>query len=181
VFPAIFLDRDGVIIENRDAYVRSWDDVYIYPQALKALAKYASIPYKFIIVTNQSAVGRGIISQETAVSINNQLVKEIKQSGGEINAVFMCPHSPSANCNCRKPEPGMFYQAAEKLSLDLNKSIMVGDALTDMLAAQNAGIKQCIFVRTGRGEKQLQLPKPASLNPFLTFDTLLDAFVNYFQ
>ena len=87
VLPAIFLDRDGVIIENRDAYVRSWDDVSIYPQALQALAAFRNAPFYFVIVTNQSAVGRGIISQQEAEAINTQLVKEITLAGGRIDAV----------------------------------------------------------------------------------------------
>ena len=78
LYPALFIDRDGVIIENRASYVRSWDDVEIYPQALEALARIRSSQYKIVIVTNQSAVGRGIISRNTADSINEKLVEEIE-------------------------------------------------------------------------------------------------------
>lgn len=180
MLPAIFLDRDGVIIENRDTYVRSWEDVYIYPQALQALAAFSDVPFHFIIVTNQSAIGRGIISQQDADTINTRLVNEIMLAGGRIDAVFMCPHAPSAGCSCRKPEPGLFFLAAQKLSLDINNSIMVGDALTDLIAAQTAKLKQSILVRTGRGDEQSKLAKAQSLTPFSIYDSLLDTLINLF-
>jgi len=181
VIPAIFLDRDGVIIENRDNYVRSWDDVYIYPQALQALVRFSKLPFIYIIVTNQSVVGRNIISKQEADAINSRLVNEIKLAGGRIDAVFMCPHAPSEGCRCRKPNSGLFHQAALTLSLNLNSSIMVGDALTDLVAAQAAGVKQRVLVRTGRGEEQSKLTEALSLPPFSTYNTLLDAFSNLFQ
>jgi D-glycero-D-manno-heptose 1,7-bisphosphate phosphatase len=177
----IFLYRDGVIIENRDSYVRSWNDVYIYPQALEALAKFRHMPLYFVIVTNQSAVGRGIISKQEADTINSRLVDEIANSGGRIDAVFMCPHAPFDNCGCRKPKPGLFLQAAQTLSLNLNKSVMIGDALTDLVAAKTAGVNQNVLVRTGRGEKQSNLIEAQSIAPFSTYDTLLDAFINLFR
>ena len=179
--PAIFLDRDGVIIENRDTYVRSWNDVYIYPQALQALAEFSNVPFHFVIVTNQSVVGRHIISKQNADTINVRLVHEIKLAGGRIDAVFMCPHAPSAGCSCRKPAPGLFSKAAQELSLDLNNSIMIGDALTDLIAAQTAGIKQRILVRTGRGDDQSKLKEAQTLSPFTSYETLFDAFENIFQ
>src|SRR5690606_36103474 len=92
--PAIFLDRDGVIIENRPAYVRSWEDVEIFPQALTALARVCKSPYKIVIVTIQSGVGPGLIQMETAEEINRRLVREIEKAGGRIDAVLMCPHAP---------------------------------------------------------------------------------------
>lgn len=179
--PAIFLDRDGVIIENRDTYVRSWDDVYIYPQALQALAKFSKIPFHFVIVTNQSVVGRGIISKQDADAINIQLVKEIRLAGGRIDAVFMCPHAPSSDCSCRKPKPGLFYQAARALSLDLGNSIMVGDAFTDLIAAQVAGVGRLALVRTGRGNEQSKSIKAQFITPFSICDTLLDALYNLIE
>ena len=180
MMPAVFLDRDGVIIENRDEYVRSWDDVYIYPQALQALAAFSNVPFHFIIITNQSAIGRGIISQQDADAINTQLVNEITLAGGRIDAVFMCPHMPSIGCNCRKPNPGLFYLAVKEFSLDINNSIMVGDALTDLVAAQNARIKQRILVRTGRGDRQSKLVEAQSLAPYSIYNSLLDALINLF-
>ena len=177
---AIFLDRDGVIIENRDNYVRSWDDVYIYPQALSALAKFNNVPFKFVIVTNQSVVGRGLLQKEDAEAINFRLVKEIELAGGRIDAVFMCPHAPVNMCKCRKPNPGMFFQAAKSLSISLSDSIMIGDALTDITAAQSAGIQQRILVRTGRGNQQSKLREVRHIASFSIYDTVSDAFNHIF-
>ena len=162
-------------MENRPSYVRDWADVEIYPQALLSLAEVSFSPYKFVIITNQSAVGRGIISLETANEINQRLVKRITKSGGRIDGVFMCPHAPQAHCNCRKPEPGLLLRAAEKLSIDLRKSYFIGDALSDLLAGQAAGVKQTILVLTGRGKAQSLLPKPVHLKPYFTYNSLSDA------
>jgi len=103
VYPAIFLDRDGVLIENRPAYVRDWSQVNVLPEAISALSNSAIKSYKVVIVTNQSAVGRGLMSLKTANEINEQLVNLIHRQGGKLDAVYMCPHSPEENCPCRKP------------------------------------------------------------------------------
>lgn len=169
---AIFLDRDGVIIENVDSYVRSWEDVQLLPGSLDALARLKFSPYKIVLVTNQSAVGRGIIQSSTAVEINNRLVRIIEDAGGRIDGVYMCPHAPEDGCNCRKPRPGLLLQAASQLEIDLGRSILVGDALTDIQAGQTAGIQKNILVLTGRGRKQSELPAARDLAPFLIYDSL---------
>lgn len=171
---AVFLDRDGVIIENVDTYVRSWSDVQILPGSLDALARLKSSPYKVVMVTNQSAVGRGIIQPSVAEEINKRLVRLIEDAGGRIDGVFMCPHAPQDECSCRKPKPGLLLQAASHLSIDLASSILVGDALTDIQAGQSAGIKTNILVRTGRGKNQSELPAARELDPFFVFDSLDD-------
>ena len=171
---AVFLDRDGVIIENVDTYVRSWSDVTVLPGSLEALRKLKDLAYKVIVVTNQSAVGRGIVSEEAARALNDQLVVLIEAAGGRIDEVLMCPHSPADMCDCRKPKPGLLLEAAERHALDLSRSILVGDALTDIQAGQNAGVGLNVLVRTGRGEKQLALPDAAGLAPFQVFDRLAD-------
>lgn len=178
--PALFLDRDGVIIENRQDYVRSWTDVTIYPQALGALAKIKSSQHKIFIITNQSVVGRGLISQDAAREINERLVKEIQFSGGRIDGVFMCPHAPQDNCNCRKPQPGLLLDAASMHSIDLQNSILIGDALSDILAGQQAGIPRNVLVLTGRGLDQSTLPLASQIPEFLTYENLFDALEDLF-
>ena len=172
MFPAIFLDRDGVIIENRPNYVRSWADVVIYPQALEALVALRDTPYKIIIVTNQSAVGRGIISLETANRINEQLVRVIEERNGRIDATYLCPHTLWEGCACRKPQPGLLLRAAQEHNLDLSRSVMIGDALTDLEAGLAAGFAEVILLGTGRGREQAQLPETAHFAPLLFFDNL---------
>lgn len=173
--PAIFLDRDGVIIENRSAYVRSWADVEIFPQAIDALAALHDSPYRIVLVTNQSAVGRGIITRETAEDINDRLLTVIHEAGGRADAVYMCPHGPDDNCDCRKPLPGLLLRAAADLNIDLSRSLMIGDALSDVQAGQAAGVERSILLRTGRGRDQEQLPAAVDLPPFSVFDSLADA------
>lgn len=172
--PAIFLDRDGVIIENCSNYVRSWADVVIFPQAVAALAAVRDCPYRIVLVTNQSAVGRGHISHATAAAINDRLLAHVRAAGGRIDAVYMCPHGPDDGCDCRKPQPGLLLRAAEELDIDLSRSVMIGDALTDVMAGQAAGART-VLLRTGRGGDQERLPAAAKLPPFLIFDTLADA------
>ncbi len=171
---AIFLDRDGVIIENRDAYVRSWADVEFLPGSFEALARLSASLYKIIVVTNQSAVGRNIISIQTAEDINRRVIAEIEKHGGRIDGVFMCPHAPDAGCTCRKPQPGLLLQAAAALGIDLSTSIMVGDAVSDLAAGQSAGIRRNFLVRTGRGAAQALRPEIARLQYFTICDSLAD-------
>jgi D-glycero-D-manno-heptose 1,7-bisphosphate phosphatase len=172
---AIFLDRDGVIIENVDSYVRSWSDVVVFPQALAALSRLKMSSYKIVIVTNQSVVGRGIISLSDSHNINDRLVKVITNAGGRVDGVYVCPHAPEEDCSCRKPRPGLLLQAASALSIDLSQSIFVGDALTDIQAGQNAGIPTNLLVRTGRGAAQIALIEAQHPGLVPIYDNLFDA------
>jgi D-glycero-D-manno-heptose 1,7-bisphosphate phosphatase len=178
MYPAIFLDRDGVIIENRENYVLHWSDVMIFPQAIDAIVKVSRTNYKIVIVTNQSAVGRGLLKLEDAVSINRNLVNVIFQSGGRIDGVYLCPHSPADHCNCRKPLPGLFQQAVNDLSLDFSRSIVIGDTWTDLLAGHAVGIPQKVLVKTGKGFAQSLLPVPPEIDSYLLYSTLADALMD---
>lgn len=173
---AIFLDRDGVIIENRENYVRSCDDVVLIPAALAALRNAYDSVFKIILVTNQSVIGRGLITMEQADEINHYVKAQVTNSGGRLDGIFMCPHTPLDNCNCRKPRPGLLLQAAERLNLDLKCSYMIGDALSDIMAGRAAGVWESILVRTGRGTVQASRPEAQHLQPYPIFDTLSEAF-----
>jgi len=180
-FPALFLDRDGVIIENRANYVRSWADVEIFPQAVAALARVRHLPLKIILVTNQSAVGRGIISLETAQTINERLMAEIEEANGRVDAAYLCPHAPDDHCSCRKPLPGLLHQAAREHDIDLSQSVMIGDALTDLAAGKAAGVREVVLLRTGRGKVQLGLAEAEGLRPFAVYNTLAAALDDLFD
>jgi D-glycero-D-manno-heptose 1,7-bisphosphate phosphatase len=171
--PAIFLDRDGVIIENRPSYIRSLDDVAFIPGALDALVRLSRAQCKIVIVTNQSAIGRGLITQQEGYEINRFVIKRIEQAGGRVDATFICPHRPDQVCHCRKPKPGLLHEAAKALRIDLASSAIVGDALSDLQAGQAAGLSRLYLVRTGRGEMQLKLPEMDELMPFRVSDDLL--------
>lgn len=158
---AFLLDRDGVLIENRADYIRSWDDVRFIPSGLSAMASLRSSPYRIAIVTNQSAVGRGLLTRAEAEAINQRLVNHVNQAGGRIDGVFLCPHTPEEGCSCRKPRPGLLLQAAEALDLDLRRSILVGDTLGDLQAGAAAGVGTLALVRTGLGAEHEELMAPA--------------------
>lgn len=175
MFPAVFIDRDGVIIENRSDYVRNWSHVTIFPEAVRALSSPKLESHKIVIVTNQSAVGRGLISLETAETINDRIVRTIRFQGSRVDGAYLCPHSPTDGCDCRKPKPGLLLRAAKELSLDLKRSWMVGDAWSDIQAGQAAGVRGTIILKTGRGTDQLSLPRPALIEDFLICSDLSEA------
>ena len=175
MFPAIFLDRDGVLIENRANYVRDWSQVKVFPEAIKALSNPALEGYKIVIVTNQSAVGRKIISIETATNINDRLVNLIRSENGRLDSAYLWPHDPNDDCDCRKPKPGLLLQAAQNLSLDLERSWMVGDAWTDIQAGHAANVQGVIIIKTGRGADQLSLSPPRDIGDYLVCEDLSQA------
>jgi D-glycero-D-manno-heptose 1,7-bisphosphate phosphatase len=150
---AIFLDRDGVIIENCPNHVKTWDDVKFLDGVFAALRRLADSTVAVVVVSNQGAVGRGMMSLDAAWEIQNRIVAAIEERGGRIDASYICPHHPDDGCDCRKPSPGMILSAAKDLNLDLTQSWLVGDAITDLEAASAAGIRG-IMVRTGRGIAQ---------------------------
>jgi D-glycero-D-manno-heptose 1,7-bisphosphate phosphatase len=161
-----------VLIENKPDYVRDWSHVRIIPEAIHALALPQLGHYKLVIITNQSAVGRGLIRLEAAEQINRQLIALIHELGGRAQAVYMCPHKPEDGCTCRKPNPGLLLQAAKDLTLDLRRSWMIGDAWSDVRAGQAAGVRHTILLKTGRGQEQLSQADPSVLRGTLIFDTL---------
>jgi len=151
---AVFLDRDGVINQNQRDYVKSWDEFEFLPGALAALRRLASTRYAIVVVSNQSAINRGLVSWAEVNAINDRMLREIEEAGGRIDAVYICPHRPDEECDCRKPKPGLLYQAASELDIDLASSYLVGDALSDMEAALAAGCTP-FLVLTGRGREEL--------------------------
>lgn len=153
---AVFLDRDGVICENRSDYVKSWDEFVFLPNALDAVTALHQAGLRIIIVTNQSPIERGIFNIQRLDDIHRRMVDTIEAHGGQIEKILYCPHHPKTCCNCRKPKPGMLLQAAETLNINLAQSFMVGDAATDIMAGQAVDC-QSLLVLTGRGQQQLPI------------------------
>lgn len=148
---AIFLDRDGVINEdvsvNSDEEVSSVNQITIYPEVNEFLQTASKKGYKIIVVTNQSKVGRGIITIEELKKIND-FIHEL--TGKHIHQFYFCPHKREDNCECRKPNIGMIKEAAKDHSIDLKNSWMIGDKTIDIKAGKNARMKT-ILVKTGYG------------------------------
>lgn len=151
---AIFLDRDGVINQNRADYVKSWSEYNFLPGVFSALNHLARSNYLIIVISNQSPISRGLMRKKRVEDINARMQFEIEQQGGRVDAIYYCPHKPSDKCNCRKPAPGMLLQAADELEIDLASSYFVGDAVSDIEAAFAAGC-QPVYVLTGLGQEQL--------------------------
>jgi len=170
----VFLGRDGVINENRSEYVKSWDEFRFLPGALVSLARLAQSPFSIVVVSNQSAINRGLVSRSEVNAINGRMVRQIEANGGRIHGVYVCPHRPDEGCSCRKPEPGLLHQAAAELAIDLNSSYVVGDALDDMQAGLRARCTP-LLVRTGRGEEELARAHDARVVDFVYFPDLPQA------
>ncbi len=152
--PAIFLDRDGVINENRADHVTSWDEFVPVHGALAGLRMLAESGLPVFVLTNQAIVGRGQLTAGALDALHARMCAWAARHGGAIRQVYYCPHDAADRCGCRKPAPGMFYQAARDHDIDLTRSYYVGDALTDVAAGQTAGCAT-ILVRSGRGLTQL--------------------------
>jgi len=140
----VLLDRDGVINEERKDYVKSLDELVIYDEALDGLKILREEGYRVIVLTNQSPIGRGIISEETLKEIHRAIFKAVEEAGERIERFYFCPHRPEDRCPCRKPRIGMFLAAKEDFGIDLEKTFYVGDKETDVFAARRAGCKSIL-------------------------------------
>jgi D-glycero-D-manno-heptose 1,7-bisphosphate phosphatase len=171
---AIILDRDGVICENRSDHVKSWEEFQFLPGVKESLAALRQLDLPIIVVTNQAIINRGMVSAEVVEDIHQRMVAEVAACGGRIDRVIYCPHRPDEKCNCRKPEPGMLWQVAREMGLELSKSYLVGDAATDLIAGDRVGCRT-FLVLTGRGVSQL-LPALRSVkNQFTITRSLVGA------
>lgn len=144
----VFVDRDGVINAERHDYVKSWEEFRFLPGAPEALARLSANGFEILIVTNQSALHRGLLSDEGLAEIHRQMLDAIARVGGVVRDVLVCPHTPDEDCDCRKPRPGLLLQAARRHGLDLSTCYLVGDKLTDIAAGQAVGCR-CVLVATG--------------------------------
>ena len=147
---AVFLDRDGTIIEERN-YLCRVEEVVIFPRAAGALARLQSAGFKLFIVSNQSGVGRGYFTLADVEKVNEHLRGELGREGVRFEKVYIAPESPDAPSRGRKPSPQFLLDAREEFGVDLAQSYMIGDKLIDLECGWNAGVKKCLLVRTGYG------------------------------
>ena len=171
---AVFLDRDGVINKDRSDYVKSWEEFEFLPGVQDAFRVLALGPRQIVVVSNQSCIGRGLVSRETVDEIHARMTEAVRRSGGRIDAVYYCPHRPDEDCPCRKPRPGLILKAARELDIDLAASWMVGDDLKDLETAKAAGVRP-VLVRTGHGRDLPEARLARVAYPFNVFEDLLDA------
>jgi len=145
----VFLDRDGTINRDSPAYIKSREVFEFLPASLEAIRNLTLNGFVSIVITNQSAVPRNLISSGELDRVHNLMTRTVAENGGEIKDVFYCPHMPSDGCDCRKPEPGLIYQAREKYGIDLSESVMVGDSAKDIECAHRAGCGRAVLVKSG--------------------------------
>lgn len=141
---AIFLDRDGVlneVLSSRVKFVNHPKDLYLLEGAAEAVAELSKTGYDIFVVTNQGGVGLGFLKEQNLRKIHDHLIEVIKEQGGIIKEVSYCPHKPKAGCQCRKPNPGLLLELAQRHDIDLEKSVMVGDHERDIEAGKKAGCK----------------------------------------
>lgn len=170
---ALFLDRDGVVIEYIP-YLSKPEQVKIPPGAIEGLKWWYDRGYKLVIVTNQSGVSRGYFTYDDVIDIHQRIKKEYGQFGVIFEDILICPHQPADNCHCRKPSPYLIQNYSQQYDIDLSRSYFIGDAPSDIECAINAGC-QPVLLLTGRGEETKKIlskyPQPIPVFRSL-FDTI---------
>jgi histidinol-phosphate phosphatase family protein len=153
--PVVFLDRDGVINHDSDAYIKSWAEFRFIPKSREALGRLTAAGFALVVVTNQSAIGRGLITPQGLDEIHGRMTEAVARRGGRILDVFFCPHRPEEGCACRKPRPGLIAAACRRHGLDPAAAVMVGDSARDIRCGRRAGCRAALLVRTGRHAQAL--------------------------
>ena len=160
----VFLDRDGVINADSPDYIKSWAEFRFIPGSLDAIARLTRAGRSMIVITNQSAVNRGMVSPVELETMHRRMRQAVYDAGGLITDIFFCPHRPDENCGCRKPRPGMILAARDRYGIDLARAVLVGDSVKDILAGKAAGCRT-ILVQTGNGTASRQRLKASGQTP----------------
>jgi D-glycero-D-manno-heptose 1,7-bisphosphate phosphatase len=148
----VILDRDGTINHDSDQYIKSPSEWRPIKGSLEAIARLTQAGWRVVVATNQSGIGRGLFDMATLNAIHGAMHRAVHLAGGRIDAIFFCPHAGDANCECRKPKPGMLLEIAKRMNVELAGVPMVGDSLRDLQAAAAAGARP-VLVLTGKGRK----------------------------
>ncbi len=167
----VILDRDGVINHDSDQFIKSPDEWRAIPGSLEAIARLNHAGYRVVVATNQSGIGRGLFDMATLNAIHDKMHRSLALVGGRIDAVFYCPHTADAQCECRKPKPAMLKEIGVRFSVDLTGVPAVGDSLRDLQAAA-AVSAQPMLVLSGKGERTLRdgsFPETTVVYPDLAF------------
>jgi D-glycero-D-manno-heptose 1,7-bisphosphate phosphatase len=169
--PAVFLDRDGTLVEEVD-YLVDPGQLRLIPGAAAAVRRLNEAGWPVVVVTNQSVIARGMASAQQLGQIHARLADLLRAEGARLDAIYYCPHHPDlgeppyrAACECRKPLPGLLRRAARELDLDLARSAMIGDGLRDLEAGRAAGCERLVLVRTGHGRAEETKVRGAALRP----------------
>lgn len=173
----VVLDRDGVINEDSAEYIKSPAEWHAISGSLEAIAKLNNAGHTVVVATNQSGVARGYFTTQTLEAIHQKMQNELIKVGGHIDAIFICPHGPSDNCECRKPKPGLFRQIGKQYNADFKDALAVGDSLRDIQAAQAVSCK-AVLVKTGKGVSELaKNPELKSINSYKDLAAVVEALL----
>lgn len=151
----IILDRDGVINEDSDDFIKSAEEWIPIPGSLDAIARLNHMGYLVYVASNQSGIGRGLFDIEALNAIHLKMHGELQKIGGRVQAILFCPHAPDQGCNCRKPKPGLYLEVAKRSQETVSNITIIGDSYRDIEAAISVGAKP-ILVRTGKGDRTLK-------------------------
>jgi len=171
------MDRDGVLNEDRPHGIVRPQDLILLPGAAAALARLNAAGWQVAVVTNQSVIGRGLVSSQGLAAIHARLMDELSRAGARVDAVFFCPDHPDRPSERRKPSPGMLREALERFGANADQTPMIGDALRDLEAAAKIGCPR-ILVRTGKGSGTEAEGLPDAVQPVTVVDDL-DAAVDF--
>jgi D-glycero-D-manno-heptose 1,7-bisphosphate phosphatase len=171
----VFLDRDGVINHDSPNYIKSWSEFRFLPGSIEAIKRLHLNGFAVIIITNQSAVNRGMISQAELENMHTRMNAAVESGGGKITDIFYCPHTPDEGCGCRKPKPGLIRMAQEQYRIDLSNACMAGDSAKDIECARNAGCGRSVLVRTGNGITAEKILAEKNIFPDYIAENLLEA------
>ena len=171
----VFLDRDGTINHDSPAYIKNRSEFKLIPGSIEALRLLTLGGFTSIVITNQSALARKLISPGELDHIHAIMKAAIISGGGKITDIFFCPHLPNKGCDCRKPSPGLLLQAQRKYNIDLPRSIMVGDSAKDIECARNAGCGKAVLVKTGKDDAAEDMLKAKQIDADYTAKDLFDA------
>lgn len=172
-YPAVFFDRDGTINEEV-GYLKRWEEVRLLPRVAEALRLLGECGFKRIIVSNQSGVGRGYLTEEEVTQVNGYLLSLLAEGGSGVEGIYVCLHHPEARCSCRKPKGGLVELAVKQHSVDLAGSYAVGDQGTDILLAKNMGLAS-VLVLTGHGRREFEKLSQNGLLPEYAAEDLYEA------
>ncbi len=167
----IVLDRDGVINYDSDQFIKSPEEWRAVPGSIEAIARLNHAGYRVVVATNQSGIGRGLFDMAMLNAIHEKMHRALAHAGGRVDAIFFCPHTADAKCECRKPKPGILVEIGKRFHTELTGIPCIGDSLRDLQAADAVGA-QPMLVLTGKGEKTLRdgnFPKNTVIFPDLAF------------
>jgi D-glycero-D-manno-heptose 1,7-bisphosphate phosphatase len=170
----VILDRDGVINEDSDDYIKSLAEWVPVPGSIAAIARLSRAGYKIGVATNQSGLARGYFDEIALANMHAQLCALVEEEGGQVDAICYCPHGPDDGCRCRKPAPGLLEQISEELHMPVAGAWYVGDTRKDLELGIAMGCKS-VLVRSGKGRQTEANLDPAMRNAVLVVDDLAAA------